>query len=632
MQSMQSKFNIVIKSIDEKTLHLTVSPSETIKSIKTKIMNQMCLPIEEQALLFGGKIMKDFNTLEYYGVEDNGIITLMKLLLKDDSLQQKKNEIPIYNPKFRLLPTIILNIEYDCTINEILYNNLKKELSEIVGNNNFSIIELRKGSIIMKIVLLGDLALKGIKASEFNKTSEEINTVLKKIESAKFVCLGKNGSSNTSYNIPDYSKDENRIKLIEFLKESCKNNDDIFQSTSTMTNKEFDMILEKTMKYVADIAFTQEINQKKYILNKLEDFNNQIESIIEQSKKESIFEFGVAGLSLIDRDTSNYQNLKSECKNMVTKFLFHGTTTNASSLITTGNFKDSTTAFFGPGIYMTDMLDYSGFYACKENAQSKFENLNIIRKKDELFSIVVSQVFYDKLKFEKCYELTDESIPPNGIRYVNVNSYGQPLSKNQTKEKGYKKFIGSEYVIPSQDQILPLYSITLKRNEYYCLWKDYHFSHQTQFTEHAIHVKNMAKQLLGINVYGVGEFDEALDIIRRKKYNKVIIISNVGIVDKAKQFIEDIRKILKFNVVILFFTASLGHLEWIKEIPNVLFTIDDCFFKEYILNFNESGLNNLKVKIEEEYGQKLNKFHADLSYPLFKQAEEESKYSSINMD
>ena len=93
-----------------------------------------------------------------------------------------------------------------------------------------------------------------------------------------------------------------------------------------------------------------------------------------------------------------------------------------------------------------------------------------------------------------------------------------------------------EYVIPSEKQILPLYSITLKRSEYYCLWKDYHFTHQNSYTEHAIHVKNRAKLLLGINVYGVGEFDEALSIIRRKKYNKVILLSNVGSdIEKAKK-------------------------------------------------------------------------------------------------
>ena len=44
---------------------------------------------------------------------------------------------------------------------------------------------------------------------------------------------------------------------------------------------------------------------------------------------------------------------------------------------------------------------------------------------------------------------------------LKVNLY----QKIQTKEKGYKKFIGTEYVIPSEKQIIPLYSITLKRKE-----------------------------------------------------------------------------------------------------------------------------------------------------------------------
>ena len=83
----------------------------------------------------------------------------------------------------------------------------------------------------MKIALIGELALKGIKASEFNKTSKEINSVLKKIESKRFVCLGNNYTSDTSYQIPDYSKEENRIKLVNFLNESSKSNGDILQAT-----------------------------------------------------------------------------------------------------------------------------------------------------------------------------------------------------------------------------------------------------------------------------------------------------------------------------------------------------------------------------------------------------------------
>jgi hypothetical protein len=279
---------------------------------------------------------------------------------------------------------------------------------------------------------------------------------------------------------------------------------------------------------------------------------------------------------------------------------------------------------------MTDMLDYAGFYAYETGG--KFDNHHRIRNVDETFSIVASQIYYNDSKFENCYNMSSATIQDEGIRYIHVDAYGQPLSQNQTKENGYKKFIGTEFVIPSEKQILPLYTLTLKRNEYYCLWKDYHFTHETEYTDHAIHVINVAKQLLGINIYEVGEFEDALDIIKRKKYNKVIIISNVGIVDKTKQFIEDIRKILKFDVVILFFTASRNHLNWIKDIPNALFTMDDDYFKEYILHFNETGLNNLKVKIEEKYGEKLDKFNADLSYPLFKEAESNGDYHLIKID
>ena len=191
-------------------LELELPPSSSIKTVKEKIMQACGVPIDKQILMLGSKIFKDINkTLMDYHVRDNARI---RMYLYDDNIiggggfEKKVNIIPIYNPKLNLLPTIILCVDYDCTINEDLYNNLKKELSEIIDEKNFSIIELRKGSIIMKLILIGELALKGIKASQFNQTSEEINFILKKIESKKFVCLGNNYSSNTSYKIPNYSE------------------------------------------------------------------------------------------------------------------------------------------------------------------------------------------------------------------------------------------------------------------------------------------------------------------------------------------------------------------------------------------------------------------------------------------
>ena len=546
----------------------------------------------------------------------------------ESNLSKKKDKAtPIYNEKLNLLPTIVVHVDYDGEINEELFNNLKKELSETINNNNISIIELNKGSAIFRIALLGELAISGIKASLYNNTSEEIDAILKKIETKRFVCLGNNYATEARYNMPNYSEPENRMKLVNFLNESKEG---IIQASSAITEKEFENIIENAMQNVTDVAIAQEINQKQLILYKLEEFNNEIEKILDQARKESIFEFCVAGLSIINRDTTEYENNKNNCNNLKTRFLFHGTSSNCSTLIVTSNFREGKVKFFGPGIYMTDMLDYAGFYAFNNENCSKFVNHRRIRKKDETFVIVASQVYYDNSKYQKYYQRTEEEVPKEGIRFINVNAYGEPLSQDQTKENGYRRFIGTEYVIPSEKQILPLYTITLKRSEYYCLWKDYHFTHQTEFTKHALHVQNIAKQLLGINLYGVGEIDEALEIIKRKKYNKVIIMSNVGDnVEIAKQFIKDIREILQFNVVILFFTSKSRHSQWIKEIPNVLFTTRDKHFKDYILNFNENGLNKLKEEIEDDYGVKLDKFKADLSYPLYK---EDGKYNSIEID
>ena len=282
---------------------------------------------------------------------------------------------------------------------------------------------------------------------------------------------------------------------------------------------------------------------------------------------------------------------------------------------------------------MTDMLDYARFYAYESSEEDKFENHGKIRKVNEIFNIVASQIFYDNSKLEICYKNTDNLIQKNGIRFVQVDATGDAISKEKIKEYRNSKFIGNEYVIPTKNQILPLYSITLKRNEYYCLWKDYHFTHQTSFTEHSLHVKNIAKQLLGINMYGVGEYEDALKIIRRKKYNKVILLSNVGpYIDQAKEFINNISKILRFNVIVLFYTANMEHLNWIKDFKNALFTMDEIFFKEYILNYNKTGLDNLRKNIEKAYGQKFNNFEADLSFPLFNEAEFNLDYNSISLD
>ena len=105
---------------------------------------------------------------------------------KDDDEEQsneiKEKIIPLVNSKFTLLPTIILTFDCDSKIDGNLYDKLKEELSEIIDKKNFFIIEIQKGSAIIKIALINDLAEKGIRASVNQNNSDEINAVIKKME------------------------------------------------------------------------------------------------------------------------------------------------------------------------------------------------------------------------------------------------------------------------------------------------------------------------------------------------------------------------------------------------------------------------------------------------------------------
>ena len=198
---------------------------------------------------------------------------LKKEKIKKQSIKKEEKIIPLVNPNFQLLPTIILTFDYDCKIDENLYDKLKEEISEIIDKKNFSIIEIQKGSSIAKIILINELAKNGIKASKNQQSSEEINSVIKKIENKKFVCLGNNNPSNSKYNIPDYSKENNRKELVNFLKNS-KENEDILFATSTIKDEDFDKILDSSINNISNQVLMQEINQKKFVLTNLENFNN----------------------------------------------------------------------------------------------------------------------------------------------------------------------------------------------------------------------------------------------------------------------------------------------------------------------------------------------------------------------
>ena len=129
-----------------------------------------------------------------------------------------------------------------------------------------------------------------------------------------------------------------------------------------------------------------------------------------------------------------------------------------------------------------------------------------------------------------------------------------------------------------------------------------------------------------MNGFFDSSMERLLEIIKRKKYNKIILLSNCGKDLSGKKFVELARKILGFDVMVLFFSANNEHFKWIQEFPNALYTNNPSFYEKYITNYNEEGLLKLKQEIETEYIIKLKFTNNFLKFPKFV---EDKKYNEL---
>jgi len=461
--------------------------------------------------------------------------------------------------------------------------------------------------------------------------------------------------------ITDVSKFSDEIeKIIKELKKGMKLEQGAQKDIkSNLEEKEGHNILAYS-NYVASVITDDKINFmlkqlppnkvneiKKYwsILSIYEEFNKKFEVELFKAIEQSYFDYSLIALSLYEQtNRAQYLMQMDKCPDVEVKYLFHGTQIDPISKIITSGFLYTRKAFYGMGIYFSDMLDYVSFYSGGKNYDSRRDNFNTILPVNEIFTCVSAEVYYSKGQKLDIYDFSlhvpeldhfptyaeikakyaDKMVQKNGIHFARVEPDGGQVRTreqiiNDTK-KG--KFLGTEYVITEMDQILPLYGLTFKRNEYIVIWRDNHFKGQNDFSDYLKERKLFIYEYAKMNAYFSGGTEEALEIIKRKRYNKIILISNIGLDLGGKKFVEVARKILGFNVPVLFFSANRNHFSWLKDFPNALYTSQDSFYKDYILNYNEKGLLNLKQNIESHYKIKL-KFEKDfLKFPKFVNQEE----------
>ena len=139
---------------------------------------------------------------------------------------------------------------------------------------------------------------------------------------------------------------------------------------SNFVDEEINLTDIKTMVNLLDNNQKTEIKDINYRLSKYNKYITLFDKEFEKARKESIFEFSVVSLVIIEReDFEKFEKEREKCPNRVEKILYHGTQIEPISCILTGLFRKSVDRCYqhGKGVYFTDLLDYCWFYGGSEN-------------------------------------------------------------------------------------------------------------------------------------------------------------------------------------------------------------------------------------------------------------------------
>ena len=577
-----------------------------------KIESAFKIDIKDHILKFNNEKFTEHNMSK---LKDNSELRLILKKLYDD-----EGDINLYNyDKSKVIKEGYVRKTEKINTAFIENEDEKKEDSE--DDEDDEVIERKSLSGILNICLLKYIS-RDINDNILKKLNPPIKEIIQTIKNEI------NFKNRAEEDIKAILNDKSGNNIFEY----CK------YLNSLITKEVIDSIIE---------LFDDDAKKKKFYnfwdkLMKFDEFNAFFENELENALKNSYFDYSVISIVLYEKSRrKKYLKERNKCPNCMKRVLFHGTQIDPISNIVTNEFKYTRKAFYGMGIYFSDMLDYIGFYAGGTDYDTRRNNWCKIIPIQKTFSCVAAEIYYDEKKLKNIYDFSlrvpnldhfptyeeieskykKEMVAKNGIHLAKVEpSGGQVVEEiNIPIEEKKGNFIGNEYAITEMDQMFPLYGLTLQRNEYFVVWRDNHFGKKDyNFSQYLAKRKLFLNKTAKMNVYFENTIEDALRIIARKKYNKIILISNIGLDLSGKKFVEIARKILGFDVMVLFFSANKKHFNWLKNFNNALYTDNSSFYEKYVLNYNKKGLKDLKNSVENNYNIKFPNFTNDfLKFPKF---------------
>ena len=557
----------------------------------------------------------------------------VKYIFNDPSTSENnKNRKFTYQADFSFIPQIEIKFNEVKDITKELIDDLLFKLNQLFQGKDVKIIEMKKGSLDIAIAL-NYLIQEGLR--NINKNNISVDKFLEILNKTLNIDTGnvKNmlqenlliGTKDQTFkpdfinqNVLDLTTKESKDQLAQSIKGHFFKNDiqnDIFEISKNITPQDIEKLFDNLIKETK----VQQDNLKEIILNnKFQDYLKFFEEEFEKALKNSIFEYNTKFIAYIYRNDNQYLDGKCGCRNMVKKIVFHGTKSEFISSILASEFRLANVHIFGIGTYFSDLLDYIWYYAAENDGNNR-DNFYKIPKVKDSFSFVASEIYYDSTMFEQVYDTTkrDVKVPKNGIRHALVGSDSAAIS--QSELPGYKGFIGTEYVITETSQILPLLNVTVERVESLIVWRDNNFnpsnpngySNFNEMLDFNLKIKKYAAFNFKTKIYYFYDSNEALNFIKRKKYNKIILITNGA--NDGIGFINNARQIIGNNTISLV-TCYMAqyYMSIVKNNENILLNSKhhDCI-KEFLnlaINQNINALRNLQNQIETKLKEIDNSF------------------------